>query len=225
MISVIIPVLDEERCLPHTLSCLMRQPGDYEVIVVDGGSRDRTREIAQADKRVTLLTAARGRGAQMNAGARAARGEWLLFLHADTQLPDGALSRINALENDPSCLAGGFRQRFSGNDWRLGLVSWIDNLRCRMTGVLYGDQALFVRRTLFEDLAGFPEDRVMEDVLFGEKLLRVTRPRLLTPPVVTDARKFIKLGVWRALWMVITIQLRHEFKRPLPAKDFFANIR
>jgi rSAM/selenodomain-associated transferase 2 len=225
MISVIIPVLDEEKALPLTLTSLMRQAGDYEVTVVDGGSRDRTCDIAQADKRIKLLTAARGRGSQMNAGARVARGEWLLFLHADTQLPDGALTRINALENDAACLAGGFQHRFSGQDWRLGLVSWLDNLRCRVTGIFYGDQALFVRRSLFEDLGGFPEDTVMEDVLFGEKLARVTRPRLFSPPVTTDARKFIKMGVWRAMGKVALILVCHELRLPLPAKDFFADIR
>jgi rSAM/selenodomain-associated transferase 2 len=225
MISVIIPVLDEEQALPLTLTSLMRQAGDYEVIVVDGGSRDRTCAIAQADKRVLLLTAARGRGSQMNAGARAARGAWLLFLHADTQLPDGALARVNALENDPSCQAGGFRHRFSGRDWRLRLVSWLDNLRCRMTGVVYGDQALFVRGSLFERLGGFPVGTVMEDVLFSEQLARVTRPRLLTPPVITDARKFIKLGVWRALGMVALILVCHELRLPRPSKAFFADIR
>jgi rSAM/selenodomain-associated transferase 2 len=225
MISVIIPALDEEKALPVTLTSLMQQAGDYEVIVVDGGSRDRTRDIAQADMRVKLLTTARGRGFQMNAGARIARGEWLLFLHADTRLPDGALARLNALENDAACLAGGFQHRFAGNDWRLGLVSWLDNLRCRVTGVFYGDQALFVRRSLFENLGGFPEGTVMEDVLFGEKLVRMTRPRVLMPPVVTDARKFIKMGVWRALGKVALILVCHELKLPLPAKDFFADIR
>lgn len=225
MISVIIPALDEEKALPRTLAYLLQQAGEYEVIVVDGGSRDRTREIARAHPRVALLTAARGRGSQMNAGACAARGEWLLFLHADTRLPTGALARLNALENDSACQAGGFRHRFSGKDWRLGLVSWMDNLRCRITGIIYGDQALFIRRSLFESLGGFPEGSVMEDVLFGEKLVRVTRPRLLAPPVVTDARKFIKLGVWRSLWKVALILVCHELRLPLPAKDFFADIR
>lgn len=225
MISIIIPTLDEEKALPGTLTNVAQQGGEFEVIVVDGGSRDRTCAIALTTPGVRLLTVGRGRGAQMNAGAGVARGEWLLFLHADTQLPPNAVSRLNAMEADTSCLAGGFRHRFAGRDWRLRLVSWLDNTRCRATGVVYGDQALFVRRSLFRRLGGFPEGVHMEDVLFGEKLLHVTRPRLLSPPVVTDGRKFIQLGVWRALAKVVLILVCHELRLPVRAKEFFADIR
>ena len=122
----------------------------------------------------------------MNTGAGVARGEWLLFLHADTLLPDGALEAIAALPDDIQ--AGGFRHRFSGDDWRLRLISWMHNVRCRWTHVFYGDQALFVRRALFERLGGFPEQALMEDVAFCEKLVHATRPRLLQTCVVTDAQ-------------------------------------
>src|SRR6185295_13369800 len=103
MISVIIPTYNEECALPHTLRDLFEHDGSYEVIVVDGGSTDRTREIVKEFKTddLRLLIAAKGRASQMNAGARQATGEWLLFLHADTWLPSGALVRLNALEKDP----------------------------------------------------------------------------------------------------------------------------
>lgn len=146
MISIIIPTLNEAQALPATLARAFAQTGECEIIVVDGGSRDTTCAIATADARVHLVAAPKGRASQMNAGARRARGEWLLFLHADTLLPDGALAAITTLPDDIQ--AGGFRHRFSGDDRCLRLISWMHNWRCRWTHVFYGDQALFVRRLL-----------------------------------------------------------------------------
>lgn len=152
MISVVIPAYNEERALPATLRRLFEQAGSYEVIVVDGGSHDRTCEIvrrwpinSRLPAPLTLVTAPKGRASQMNAGAKLARGEWLLFLHADTLLPVDALSRINALERNLTIQAGGFRHRFSGSDWRLRMISWLDNFRCVRSHIIYGDQAVFVR--------------------------------------------------------------------------------
>ena len=179
MISVIIPTYNEEKALPATLERVFHQRGSYEVIVVDGGSSDRTCEIVRAEPRVRLLTAPKGRASQMNAGARTANGEWLLFLHADTLLPNGALHRLNALEADLDFQAGGFRHRFSNRDWRLRLISWMNNLRSKTTKVIYGDQAMFVRRVLFEWLGGFPDQPILEDVVFCEKLKEAAGPVLL----------------------------------------------
>jgi len=223
MISVIIPALNEEKSLPATLARLFAQQENYETIVVDGGSVDRTSEIAAGDGRLRLLTAPRGRASQMNAGAGMARGEWLLFLHADTHLPDGALEAIAALPGDIQ--AGGFCHRFSGNDWRLRLISWMHNWRCRWTHVFYGDQALFVRRALFERLGGFPENHPLEDVVFGERLRRVSRPRLLNLHVVTDARKFTQMGAWKSLGRVALILTCHELHLPLPVRRFYQDVR
>src|SRR5574341_191451 len=225
MISVILPAYDEERALPSTLQALLAQAGDYEVWVVDGGSTDRTREIAAAEPRVGLLVAPKGRASQMNAGAAQARGDWLLFLHADTRLPDGALARLNALEGDRSVQAGGFLHCFSGNDWRLRMVSWLDNFRCTRSRIIYGDQALFVRRSLFAQLGGFPEQPILEDVAFCEKLVRVTTPVLLTPPVVTDSRKFVRMGIGRSFVRVLLIILHVEFRLPVLPRAFFRDIR
>lgn len=225
MISVVVPALNEEKALPATLRHLLSQAGDYEVLVVDGGSDDGTCAIVRAEPRVRLLHASKGRASQMNAGAKAAKGEWLLFLHADTRLPEGALARLNAMEPDPTIQAGGFLHRFSGGDWRLRLVSVLDNFRCRRTRIIYGDQAMFVRRKLFESLGGFPDQPILEDVAFCEKLVRVTAPALLAPPVLTDSRKFVKMGVWRSLARVLLIILCVEFRLPVLSHVFFRDIR
>lgn len=224
MISVIIPTLNEESALPDTLASLFRQAGEFEVILVDGGSTDRTLEIAAGDTRIKVIHADKGRARQMNAGAAVARGEWLLFLHADTQLPDNALTLLNDYENTP-VQAGGFRHKFSGTGAGLRFISWLHNFRCRITRVFYGDQALFVRRRLFMSLGGFPDEPVLEDLLFGEKLVQYVRPVILQDHVITDSRKFEQAGVWLSLYRVLLILACHELGLPVPARRFFANVR
>lgn len=225
MISVVIPAFNEQKALPGTLSALFGQSGDYEVIVVDGGSSDGTIEVAKLFPVAQVIEAPKGRASQMNAGAGLATGEWLLFLHADTLLPSGAIQRLNELESDVAVQAGGFRHRFSGDDWRLKLISFLDNVRCARSSIIYGDQALFVRRTLFEHLSGFPNQPILEDVAFCERLLTVTQPLLLSPAVVTDARKFVKMGVWRSFLRVLVIILHVEYRLPIFPRAFFEDIR
>jgi rSAM/selenodomain-associated transferase 2 len=230
MVSVIIPAYNEEKALPHTLRELLRQSGDYEVIVVDGGSTDRTLAVlaefslSKYPSRLAF-TAPKGRASQMNAGAKLAQGEWLLFLHADTVLPPGAIQRLNGMEADHAIQAGGFMHRFSGDDWRLKMISFLDNFRCIRSRIIYGDQALFVRRPLFEQLDGFPNRPILEDVALCERLLTVTRPLLLSPAVVTDARKFLKVGIWRSFIRVLLIILHVEFRLPVLPRAFFQDIR
>ena len=237
MVTVVIPTYNEEKALPHTLRELLRQCGDYEVIVVDGGSTDRTLQvllecgfcfdsspITHHSSRV-VLAAPKGRAAQMNAGAKQAVGEWLLFLHADTVLPTGAIQRLNEMETDQTIQAGGFMHQFSGDDWRLKLISFLDNFRCIRSRIIYGDQALFVRRALFNQLGGFPNQPILEDVAFCERLIRVTTPLLLSPPVITDARKFLRMGVWKSFLRVLLIILHVEFRLPVLPRIFFNDIR
>lgn len=231
MISIIIPTYNEEKTLPFTLSSLLRHQGEYEIIVVDGNSTDRTTEIARYTPNVTLLTAPKGRASQMNAGARYVLSNgsrpdaWLLFLHADTILPDNALEQLRALNQDHAVEAGGFLHQFSGDDWRLRVVSWLDNFRCRYSRIIYGDQALFVRQSLFQQLGGFPNQPILEDVAFCELLIKHTSPILLDPPVITDSRKFVQMGIWRSLARVFLIILSVEFRLPLLTPAFFQDIR
>jgi rSAM/selenodomain-associated transferase 2 len=234
MISVVIPAFNEEQALPNTLRALFTQRGDFDVIVVDGGSTDRTIECVQeftlstqhsALRSLRLLTAPKGRASQMNVGAKQATGEWLLFLHADTVLPNGALAQLNMMEADQTIQAGGFMHQFSGDDWRLKLISFLDNFRCIRSRIIYGDQALFVRRVLFEQLGGFPNRPILEDVAFCERLIAVTTPLLLSQSVVTDARKFLKMGVWRSFLRVLLIILHVEFHLPVLPRAFFQDVR
>ena len=231
MIWVIIPTYNEERALPKTLQSAFQQTGDYHIIVVDGGSIDRTHEIVRKQSQVTWLTAEKGRASQMNVGANYALthqhtpNDWLLFLHADTLLPSHAFQQLHHLAMEKNCLAGGFQHQFSGEDWRLRMISWLDNYRCRHSHIIYGDQALFVRTGLFHHLGGFPLQPMLEDVRFCEKLLVHTTPRLLTSSVVTDARKFIQMGIWRSLLRVLMIILHVEYGLPTFTPAFFADVR
>jgi len=236
MVSIIIPTYNEEKALPKTLQALFSQPGEFETILVDGGSTDRTRTILDdfefgppspltPHSSRLVMSAAKGRASQMNVGAKQAQGEWLLFLHADTILPDGAIQRLNDIEIDQSIQAGGFMHQFSGVDWRLKFISFLDNFRCTRSRIIYGDQALFVRRALFEELGGFPIQPILEDVAFCERLIKVTEPVLLSPPVVTDARKFIKMGIWRSFIRVLLIILHVEFRLPTLPQVFFQDVR
>lgn len=226
MISVIIPTLNEERALPATLDAVLVQPFDFEVIVVDGGSVDRTPQIVEETSarhpRLQLLRMARGRALQMNAAAGTACGDWLLFLHADTLLPKNGFS---AIENQPETIqAGCFTHRFSGAGAMLRILSWFHNHRFGVTRVIYGDQAMFIRRGLFEELGGFPV-RPMEDIAFGLTLRAATRPIMLPEVVTTDSRKFDQMGHWRALAHSVLLLLRFRYGADVSRDRFFRNYR
>ena len=231
MIYIIIPTFNEEKALPFTLSSLLEHPAEFRIIVVDGGSVDRTQSIARGTPRVSLMTARKGRASQMNAGASFAKAQgaqpqdWLLFLHADTHLPPTGLQQLEEIKENSGIHAGGFMHRFSGDDWRLRLISWLDNYRCRHSRVIYGDQAMFIRQGLFLDLGGFPDQPILEDVAFCETLLTRTTPVLIDQPVITDSRKFVQMGIWRSLARVFLIILSVEFRFPVLTPAFFQDIR
>ena len=224
MISIIIPTLNEEKVIAQTLTHTLELPGSGEIIVADGGSTDKTVRLAQQFVEVTVLNSSRGRATQMNTGASHAKGEWLLFLHADTRLPTTALTQINALTT--KIMAGGFLQQFSGDDWRLKLISYLDNRRCRKSRIIFGDQALFVRSKLFKQIGGFPEQEILEDVAFGLKLNQTTVPVLIDEAAITDSRRFEQAGIFRSFMRVAAILTRLKLGLNVsPQHPFFKQAR
>jgi rSAM/selenodomain-associated transferase 2 len=193
-VSVIIPTLNEQACLAETLRSV-RAERPHEILVADGGSTDATREIAaDADH---FVEAPRGRASQMNAGAARARGDVLLFLHADCTLEPGALADAERRLRHPGVAAGCFTMTVRAGGL---LYRWIDacaTARVRLTGLVYGDQGLFLRRANFERLGGFPPLRLMEDVFFSRVLRH--RGRVVVSPrrILVSARRWQRAGLVR----------------------------
>ena len=193
-ISVVIPTYNEEKAIESTLNDLVVRHHPDEVIVADGGSRDRTLSLLSKwkEKRVKVVTSEKGRARQLNRGAREASGEILLFLHADTKLPEGGLGRIKA-EILTGKAGGRFQLQFDGESQILRLNSFLS----RFQWFSCGDQAFFVTRALFQALGGFREDRALEDVDFYRRLRQQTRPVILKERVTTSARRFTQVGLVR----------------------------
>lgn len=204
-ISVVIPVLNEERAIAATLKALAPL-GPDEVIVVDGGSADRTREIA-LECGARLARSPSGRAEQMNHGASLAGGEVLLFLHADTRLPASAISDIRNALRDPETVGGRFDLRLDGARPIFRLIGLLISLRSRLTKVATGDQAIFVRRDIFDGLGGFPEIPLMEDVALSRMLKRRGRVACLWSRVTTSARRWESEGVLRTIFKMWTLKL------------------
>jgi len=172
------------------------------MVLVDGGSTDATAAIAARSPRVRLLPSPRGRARQMNAGARAARGDVLLFLHADTLLPDGGLAAVEAAIRDPGVAGGRFDVRFDNPRRVFRMIAWFMNLRSRWTGISTGDQAIFVRREVFETLGGYSDMPLMEDVELCRRLKRRGRLAALRQTVTTSARKWEREGAARTILLM-----------------------
>lgn len=187
-----MPVLDEALRIDAALDALGRTPGIHEVIVVDGGSRDETAAIVRRHAGVRFVEVGRGRGGQQNAGARCARGDVLLFLHADVTLPREAAAAITGALADAAVVAGAFRTRTLTDrpSW-LARWLWLADIRSRVTRFPYGDQALFVRRGAFEAVGGFPDQPLMEDVELARRLARAGRVVTLREQVAVSGRRFL----------------------------------
>jgi rSAM/selenodomain-associated transferase 2 len=217
-LTVVIPVLDEAGGIVAALESLraLRAQG-HEVIVVDGGSRDGTPGLAAplADR---VLTGPCGRARQMNAGAAQAKGDVLLFLHADTCLPEQAVAVVRA------ALWGGLWGRFDvhieGRPRMLRVVANMMNLRSRLTGIATGDQAMFVGRSIFDAVSGFPDQPLMEDIALSRRLKRFGRPACLRARVVTSGRRWEENGVWRTI--LLMWRLRFDYWRGVPAERLAA---
>jgi rSAM/selenodomain-associated transferase 2 len=210
-LSIIIPVLDEAEGIAAALDALapVRRDG-AELIVVDGGSTDRTVEIAR-ERANHVLTAPRGRASQMNAGAQIATGDVLVFLHADTRLPSDTFRLIlDGLARSGKAW-GRFEIAIEGKNPLLAIVAAFMNLRSRLTGIATGDQAMFATRATFRDAGGFPDIALMEDVEMSRKLKRVSRPLCLSARAVTSGRRWEKHGVLRTMLLMWRLRLAYFF--------------
>lgn len=197
-LSVVIPTLNEAHTIGATVA-RVRQTGAVEVLVADGGSTDATREVARQAGAV-VLDVPGGRAAQLNAGATRAAGRRLLFLHADTWVPNDFASLIPSALDNPATVAGAFRFRTDGKGWRMRLIEWGTNLRSTVFQWPYGDQGLFLEKRVFEELGGFAALPIMEDFDLVRRLRRRGRIVTLAAPVMTSARRWVQLGPLRT-WL------------------------
>jgi rSAM/selenodomain-associated transferase 2 len=208
-VSIIVPVLNEAHGIEAFLAHLQvwRAHG-HEVLLVDGGSTDHTIALAQphVDQ---LISAPAGRASQMNLGAAVSRGQLLLFLHADTLLPRAALPCLQRIARNSPCAWGRFDVRLSGSQPLLRVVEGLMNWRSRLSGIATGDQAMFVTRTLFERVGGYPAQPLMEDVALSAQLRRECPPHCLRLRVITSSRRWEAHGILRTIGQMWWLRWRY----------------
>lgn len=206
-LAIVVPMLDEAATLPALLVHLAgwRARG-CEVVLVDGGSRDDSVEMSRAAG-FRVLIAERGRARQMNAGAQACGRALMLFLHADTRLPEAADAMVCAALAVQAW--GRFDVHIDGRPRMLRVVAALMNLRSRLSGIATGDQAIFVRRDAFDRIGGFPDQPLMEDVEISRRLRAIGRPACLRARVVTSGRRWDAHGAWRTIRLMWRLRWRY----------------
>lgn len=209
-LSIVIPTLNEQLALPATLAALASiPPSTCEIIVADGGSTDSTTDIATAAG-VRVISTARGRAVQMNAGARVATGDVLLFLHADTVPPVAKVTLVAAWLARSGRVWGRFDVRIAGRARSLAVVATLINLRSRLSGIATGDQAIFMTRLAYEGVGGFPDQPLMEDVEISMRLKRTFgRPLCLRRRVTTSGRRWDERGPLRTIVLMWRLRLAY----------------
>ena len=231
-LSIVIPLLNEADNLPKLMGHLAHlNPAPYQVILVDGGSTDNSVAIAKElieslidsspsvisgqviDWQIIESTA--GRALQMNAGAELATGDVLLFLHADTQLPNHAIADITLAVRQAAW--GRFDVRLDSSTWMLKVVSQMINWRSRFSGIATGDQAIFIKKPLFEQLGGYPQQPLMEDIELCKRLKAIGKPACLQSKVITSARRWQQYGTWRTISLMW--HLRFDYWRGVSADN------
>jgi rSAM/selenodomain-associated transferase 2 len=217
-LSIIVPVLNEAQDIAAFLAPLqaLRELG-HEVIVVDGDSSDSTAAAAHplADH---VVASPRGRAIQMNCGARIGSGDALIFLHADTQLPDNAPGLIEKALMHHAW--GRFDVKIAGRSGWLPVIAAMMNLRSRLTGIATGDQAIFVNRAAFDAVGGYPNQPLMEDIELSKHLKRIGPPACLRARVATSGRRWERHGAWRTI--LLMWRLRFDYWRGVPAEQLVA---
>jgi len=208
-ISIILPALNEEAHISAGLEALQPLRGqNCELIVVDGGSQDRTVSFA-APLVDQVIVSPTGRAAQMNAGAQQASGAIFWFLHADSLPPPAAADLIRTALSDPRRHWGRFDVRLSGRQSGLRMVETLMNVRSRLTGIATGDQGIFVRREPFRQIGGYPPIALMEDIALSQSLKRLSRPVCLRPPLITSSRRWERDGVARTILLMWRLRLAY----------------
>ncbi|MBA3058735.1 MAG: TIGR04283 family arsenosugar biosynthesis glycosyltransferase [Gammaproteobacteria bacterium] len=209
MLTIVMPVRNEAAGIDAALQALAPLLArGAELIVVDGGSTDDTASRVQAAG-AQLIHAPRGRALQMNAGTRHASGDLLLFLHADTLLPPQADVLIEQALAAGAKIWGRFDVRITGKPRLLRVIAVFMNGRSRLSGIATGDQAMFMTRTAFEAVGGFPAQPLMEDIELSKRLLKLSRPVCLRTPVVTSGRRWESRGVWRTVLLMWRLRLAY----------------
>jgi len=209
--SIIIPVLNEAEHLREQLVVLQQwRTAGHEVIVVDGGSHDASVDIAipLADE---VIVATKGRAAQMNKGALLAQHSWLMFLHVDTLLPETAMNSMQPVFKNESIKWGRFDVRLSGDTFLFKLIAKMMNLRSRLTGIATGDQVIFVYKETFNQVGGFPDIALMEDISLSSRLRRTAWPHCNTDVVTTSSRRWRENGIFRTILLMWSLRLRYFF--------------
>lgn len=207
-VSIIVPVLNESAILPVLLEHLADFKPHCEILIVDGGSQDDT--VVQCEQAgFKVIPAPRGRARQMNAGASAARGDILLFLHADTRLPERADEMVIQTFERNSHQWGRFDVDIAGTSGLLRVIALMMNLRSQLTGIATGDQAIFVHRAAFDAAGGFPDQPLMEDIELSRRLKRITAPICLKDKVVTSGRRWETRGIWRTILLMWRLRLAY----------------
>lgn len=231
-LSIVIPLLNEADNLPKLMGHLAHlNPAPYQVILVDGGSTDNSVAIAKEliesliDSSPSVISvqvidwqiieSAAGRALQMNAGAELATGDVLLFLHADTQLPNHAIADITSAVRQAAW--GRFDVRLDSSAWMLKVVSQMINWRSRLSGIATGDQAIFIKKPLFKQLGGYPQQPLMEDIELCKRLKAIGKPACLRSKVITSARRWQQYGTWRTIGLMW--HLRFDYWRGVSADN------
>jgi len=226
-LSVIIPVLNERTTLPDTLTHLESNRVAHEIIVVDGGSDDGTREWLATQSRARVVHSARGRGAQLNAGARQASGDTLLFLHGDCTLPHDAAARLKAALSSPAVVGGAFHVRFAGNSsLTLRAVAAGINVRSSLRRSATGDQAIFVRRSIYDAVGGFAEWPLFEDVDFVTRIKRLGRFVVIPSQVPISPRRYLNRGIWSTVVLIHALRAAYwAGVSPFVLASWFTDVR
>src|SRR5258708_38257476 len=194
MMSVVVPTYNEDNYRCATIDSVADRNAQKETIVVDAGSVDGTRELAEQRASNVLLSSRRQRAHQMNFGAQHAHGSVLLFLHADTVLPPLALDHIKSSVAKDQIIGGGFARRYDSNSWFLRITCLLAGLRTRWAGWFLGDQAIFIRRETFQRLGGFQDLDLFEDLDVSRRMAKAGQVVTLLPPVISSSRRFQERG-------------------------------